>query len=478
MRDDGSRPRGEQIRLDLWRLIGYAIYHPDTGSELLQLIDHLGLDLLQPGQESRFLIDALRRCLAAGSLGLQDFDVAYYAAGGRSASTVPVVAEYGVEPGGIRVIMDRLAHACRVRGLRNEMVIWAQRLEQQQFAEGALREDADQTFRQFITAATRTSRSEQGVHGREVAEIVADISAPEATPWGAEWEQRIRFGIENLDEEIFMRPGDLVEIVGLSKCGKTRAAASIMAASAERGALGYVQSLEMDREGMTALLLSHWIDMDSELVGRGHPPAEVTEAVAHYADAIAAMKVHINAERRMTAEQVAMSIRAWRWANPGEGAMAMVDYLQILDAGDRGDDNRAYQLRDDAYMFKELAQELGIVVVLTCQLNSKAQAERINSTQHIEGSGGIRQAADICIAVDYPFFRHDQESDWNLPHMTPIPWNVTRRRGRSRIYWTMADMRTGRYSRINKWNADHQEVYGAMTAALDRKFRRQGGARS
>ena len=110
-----------------------------------------------------------------------------------------------------------------------------------------------------------------------------------------------------------------------------------------------------------------------------------------------------------SAKQIAEQMRVYARANP-ETRLFIIDHLGLLDLGDSS--VRAVSVGEATRLIKTTAADLGIDVILVCQLNRAVEnrADKMPSLSDLRDSGRIEEDADVVIGLHRPV-HYDPEHD-------------------------------------------------------------------
>jgi replicative DNA helicase len=230
-------------------------------------------------------------------------------------------------------------------------------------------------------------------------------------------ERGVYTGLKDLDRMMGpMNPGNLVVVGAHSGIGKTAVGMQMIMSVAEpRGGEvtsgACVFSHEMTREELALRTLFSRARVDSSKVASKHTitPTEWNQ-LAQAAHGMALDNVWFDDRSGLTPLQIRAKAR--RVAAEADRAgtplrILLVDYLQLLD-GSRGGSRKQSERRDQEIAYcsqklKELAKELGLVVVLLAQLNDDSRKEkRPPRKEDLRECKAVAQDADKVILLHNP----------------------------------------------------------------------------
>lgn len=232
-------------------------------------------------------------------------------------------------------------------------------------------------------------------------------------------------GIDELDRAMIAQNGALILLSADTGVGKSLLAAQIARHYArDRGERVLFHSMEMTRDEM--------VERDMAAVS-GVPLAEITgthdlsptdhdliahEYVPHYRDW--SQRLHY-VEGRVSVAEVARTAQRLNHEHRHDGGLGLivVDYLQIMKRpGGVSIDRDDLALAAMTSALKDLAMDLGCIVIAVSQFNNEGAKAASPQTYHLKGSSSLGQDADVVCLMTDPG-RHDEsrvgEIDVHLP---------------------------------------------------------------
>lgn len=224
---------------------------------------------------------------------------------------------------------------------------------------------------------------------------------------------RIRIGLETgiveLDQLIGpIMAGDLITIVAPSGHGKTSIAAQILCAAStasldsNQGRPSFFVSQEMGAAQIARRVMAAWTGISTRKQRAGSVDTSEYESLESAARATSQVKLLFDESGRQTFSVIARKARAMKKLH-GIGAMA-VDHLRLI----KPEHSRmgAIETIENAAMgFKDLAKELGIVILQLAQLSREGQKGATGwrfTDQATWGGDMLKQASDIMLGVVIP----------------------------------------------------------------------------
>ncbi len=209
-------------------------------------------------------------------------------------------------------------------------------------------------------------------------------------------------GFADLDDRTSgLQPADLIIVAGRPSMGKTTFAMNLVEnamMSSDKTIL--VFSLEMPSESLVMRMLSSLGRIDQSKVRSGKLDdddwARLTSTVALMQNC----KLHIDDTAGISPTE--MRARTRRVAREhGEIGLIMVDYLQLMQIGGSGSENRTNEISEISRSLKALAKEFDCPVVALSQLNRgcESRPDKRPVLSDLRESGAIEQDADIIMFV-------------------------------------------------------------------------------
>ncbi|MGH6662805.1 MAG: replicative DNA helicase, partial [Rhodospirillales bacterium] len=207
-------------------------------------------------------------------------------------------------------------------------------------------------------------------------------------------------GLHDLDRMTGgLMPSDLVVVAARPGMGKTALAGTFAKAAAVRGKRVGFFSLEMSERQMLMRLLA----MESGIAASEMRTGEVTNAqmsaIESAAQSVAALPIMLDGQTGIPVS--AIRHRARRMKRQGSLDLVIVDYLQLIDPGNRYQGQRVNEVAQISGAMKGLAKELNVPVVLLSQLSREVE-RRDDKRPHLSDlrdSGSIEQDADVVLLL-------------------------------------------------------------------------------
>lgn len=221
-------------------------------------------------------------------------------------------------------------------------------------------------------------------------------------------------GLMDIDQLLGgLHRSDLVIVAARPSVGKTALAVTIARNAAAQGARVGLVSLEMSNEDIGNRLLASETGVDTHRLRLHLYSAEeeqrLTQAVGRLSDLVVYMED--------TAQQTIKGIAAWarkvRERQPLD--LLIVDYLQLIKAGNDRPDQRVAEVSQISRDLKLLAKSLNVPVLACSQMNRQVEGRSSHRPMlsDLRESGSIEQDADIVLFIH----REDlwvTEQEWEL----------------------------------------------------------------
>lgn len=213
-------------------------------------------------------------------------------------------------------------------------------------------------------------------------------------------------GLPQIDHTGGLPSDGLVVIGAKSSHGKTTFATSIALHALKAGQRVAFYSMEMSMQKVTSRIVAMECGVSSNAIQRLRLPASdlerVRDAIARLQESVARQFYFDNRNIR-DLDALVMSIRSLQKQHGLD--CVVVDYLQLMNAsaGARFE-NTTKLLGGIAHRLHEVAQELGITILLLSQINRAVTGEPF--MMHLRDSGEIAEAADMVIILYNADFEH------------------------------------------------------------------------
>jgi replicative DNA helicase len=215
-------------------------------------------------------------------------------------------------------------------------------------------------------------------------------------------------GLDDLDDLCDgLTDGGLIVLAARPSIGKTALALNVAEhASAASGVATLFCSLEMSAAELGERLVVSGARVHGKLVRTGKHSDADQAALDRAYSRIAAARLWIDATPAASPSRIAALARRWR--DRHDLGLLVVDYLQLVEAGE-GAGRRASRQEQVAFVsrrLKALAMELSVPVLALAQLNrqSELRADKRPSLADLRESGAIEADADLVLLLHRPEF--------------------------------------------------------------------------
>lgn len=217
----------------------------------------------------------------------------------------------------------------------------------------------------------------------------------------------ITSGFRDLDRWLGgLHPSDLLILAARPSMGKTALATNI-AFNAAKATLkknqggGHVAffSLEMSADQLATRILSQECGVPSDKIRRGELSQQNFESLTKVSREISNLPLYIDDTPALTIS--ALRTRARRLQRQQGLDLIVVDYLQLMQGRNNGNENRVNEISEISRGLKAIAKELEVPVVALSQL-SRAVEQRDDKRPmlaDLRESGSIEQDADVVMFI-------------------------------------------------------------------------------
>jgi replicative DNA helicase len=192
--------------------------------------------------------------------------------------------------------------------------------------------------------------------------------------------------------------GELTILAARPGVGKSSLVCQMVDYLAQSGRWVYMVSLEMSSIELALRTICGNVSVNGRDIRTGRinvaDRAAIVEGINRYGQS----KLWLDTRSEITVETVLRTAR--RLLRSGLSAI-VVDYLQLLSSSDRMA-KRYEQVGQQSRAFKMMARELGVPVIVLCQLNRQAAEESEPQLHHLRESGSIEQDADVVLFIHRP----------------------------------------------------------------------------
>ena len=220
-------------------------------------------------------------------------------------------------------------------------------------------------------------------------------------------------GLESMNSKIGgMHHSDLMILAGRPGMGKTSLATNIAFNAAQRwmrdmrdgiapkdsvGAKVAFFSLEMSADQLATRILSEQSGISSEALRMGKISRADFARLASAAAELENLPLFIDDTGGLSIGALHTRVRRLQRRHNNEIGLVVVDYLQLMTAGGKGQDNRVQEISEISRGLKTLAKDLNVPVLALSQLSRAVEQREDKRPQlsDLRESGSIEQDADM-----------------------------------------------------------------------------------
>jgi replicative DNA helicase len=223
-----------------------------------------------------------------------------------------------------------------------------------------------------------------------------------------------------------LQRSDLIVLAARPSVGKTSLALNIVRNTAiNQRACVALFSLEMSRQAVVQRLLSNEANVDSRSVRLGTYTEREERRIMEASGILSEVPIYIDDSPQLRV--VEMRSKARRLHFERNVDLVVVDYLQLIEGGTRGD-SRVQEVSEITRSLKALAREINAPVLAISQLSRAVEFRASHRPQlsDLRESGSIEQDADVVMFI-YREEMHTKEDDWKKDHdieVEPYPRGI------------------------------------------------------
>ncbi|MBS0219156.1 MAG: replicative DNA helicase [Proteobacteria bacterium] len=167
---------------------------------------------------------------------------------------------------------------------------------------------------------------------------------------------------------------------------------------ADGGVVGFF-SLEMSAEQLMGRIVAEHSGVPSGLIRQGKISNRQIERVLESCAALESLPMHVDDGAALSMGQI--RARARRFKRQHGLGLIVIDYLQLIQAQQRRNDNRVVEVSEISRGLKTLAKELDVPVLALSQLSRAVEQREDKRPQlsDLRESGSIEQDADVVMFV-------------------------------------------------------------------------------
>ena len=208
-------------------------------------------------------------------------------------------------------------------------------------------------------------------------------------------------GFTDLDYQTAgLQPSDLVLVAARPSMGKTAFVLNMAEHMAfKKNVTVAIFSLEMSKEQLVNRLLSLESSVSSQRMRTGNLEDSDWERLIESAQIIGKSNLIIDDTPSISIRELSSKCRKYKMDH--NLGIIIIDYLQLMSAGEGNSDSRQQQISDISRSLKALARELNVPVVALSQLSRAVEQrpEHRPMLSDLRESGAIEQDADVVMFI-------------------------------------------------------------------------------
>ena len=245
---------------------------------------------------------------------------------------------------------------------------------------------------QIGTSLDARKRQQFTTHAQAVDAALAEVES--STP------NAISTGFRDLDDTMLgFEPGAMYVLAARPAMGKTAMGYNFVLNAARQGLHGVVASLEMPAKQLALRALATAASVDLNKIRQRTTSGPDRERLRAQASRTRTLPIQYLESTDQTGASIARDARRLHAA--GQLDFLMIDYLQLVESGKGGNENRVQEVSQVSRTLKKLAMELQVPVLVLSQL-SRAVEQRPNHRpmlSDLRESGAVEQDADVVMFI-------------------------------------------------------------------------------
>lgn len=232
----------------------------------------------------------------------------------------------------------------------------------------------------------------------------------------------LKTGFRDLDHKTAgLQKSDLIIVGARPAMGKTTFATNLAynVATINKKAV-LVFSLEMSKDQLVDRMLADVSGVDSWKLRTGNLSDEDFSKISEAMGEMAETPLFIDDSSGLTITE--LRTKARRAAHEHDLGLIIIDYLQLMQGGERYAGNRVQEVTEISRGLKIIAKELNIPVVALAQLSRSVTGREDPRPvlSDLRESGSIEQDADIVVFLHRPDYYRQNEDDYEDTHITEL----------------------------------------------------------
>lgn len=173
-----------------------------------------------------------------------------------------------------------------------------------------------------------------------------------------------------------------------------------------------VFQLEMGKEQLASRFLSSEALVDAQKLKTGNLDTEDWVKIARASSALSKLNIFVDDNPSITVAEIKAKCRRLG----DELGLIVIDYIQLMHAGGKRNDNRVQEVAEISRSLKIMAKELNVPVVCLSQLSRAAESrsDKRPMLSDLRESGAIEQDADIVMFIYRDDYYDDESENKNV----------------------------------------------------------------
>ena len=192
-------------------------------------------------------------------------------------------------------------------------------------------------------------------------------------------------------------PASLYTLAGSTGRGKTALVTNIAFNAVKNNYPIVFFSLEMPAEQLARRIIATESGISSERIQRGTLSQEEVWIIEQKIKELEHLCFHI--EDKGTMDITSVRKKVIRYKQQHDVQMVVVDYLQLVSAESKKNENRTLEISNITRSLKGLAMDLNIPIIALSQLSRAADDARMPQLYHLRESGSIEHDSDVVMLV-------------------------------------------------------------------------------
>lgn len=233
------------------------------------------------------------------------------------------------------------------------------------------------------------------------------------------------------------QPGRLYVLAARPSMGKSALTLNFALSASISQARTYIHCLEESLLSFSSRILSNLSLVDNEAIQRGRFSDSQWAPIAEAATKLAKLPIHINDKANITAREIIDEIKITHSEHPVD--IVFVDHIQDIA---RTKDSWHHDISESCGLFKALAKDLNIPVVIVSQLNRgvEQRADKRPVLSDLKESGDIEAKADVVFLMYRDEYYHPDTIDKGIVEIK-VSKNRDGRIGMIRLGWDPKHMK-------------------------------------